>query len=184
MGLLSVLGLAARAVSGFLAPAAPAAARAVVPAAARVLPTLGRAAISPLALGVAGGVAGAALGEAAFGAPGVAAPPGLQAIVEAGGQVTSLSGGRFMAIAANGDMQVFNRMGMPVRPSLIIPAGTRLPGGATVVSIRQGGALIGITRRRRRRAFATEVRRVRSTIQGCRAVLSAAEKPRRRSAHA
>lgn len=188
MGLISFLGTLGKAAVGLLgaAPvAAPTIARTLaaptIAAAGRgILPALGRAAVSPLALGVAGGVTGAAIGEAVFG-DGAAVPTSLQQIQAEGGAVTPLSGGRFMAIAPNGDMQVFNRMGMPVRPSIIVPAGSRLPGGATVVSIRQGGALIGLTRRSRRRAFSTEVRRVRSTIQGCRAVLAAAEKPRRRS---
>lgn len=193
MGLISFLGTLAKGAVGLLGAgplgvgtgvaARTIAAPTIAGGARAVAGAVGRAAVSPLGLGVAGGVAGAALGEAAFGGPGAVAPAGLQAIVEAGGAVTPLSGGRFMAIAPNGDMQVFNRMGMPVRPSIIVPAGSRLPGGATVVSIRQGGALIGLTKRRQRRAFATEVRKVRSTIQGCRAVLAAAEKPRRRSSH-
>lgn len=187
MGLISGILSVGRALIGGLgaAPVGAAATRAVTTTAARgLLPALGRAAISPLAVGAAAGVAGAAVGEAIFADGGAAAiPSGLAQIQAEGGAVTPLSGGRFMAIAPNGDMQVFNRMGMPVRPSIIVPAGSRLPGGATVVSIRQGGALIGLTRRRRRRAFSTEVRKVRSTIQGCRAVLAAAEKPRRKSGH-
>lgn len=150
-----------------------------------------RAVTSPFGLGTAGGVLGGLLGGA-FGGNGAAAdgvvPGGVlpgsplgQALAAGGVQLTQLSGGRFMLTAENGDVQIFNRNGMPIRPQLIIPAGQRLPGGALVVSTRQNGALIGITKRRRRRAFRTEVRRVRSTIQGCRAVLAAAEKPRRRS---
>ncbi len=153
------------------------------------LARVGRAAIGPFGQSLAGGALGAAAitgfgGDGQVGAPGGAGIAGgsqLAAIVAGGGQPTPLAGGRFLVTAPNGDVQIFNRNGMAVRPQLIIPAGQRLPGGAVVVSTRQGGALIGITKRRARRAFSTEVRRVRRTIQGCRAVLSAAEKPKRRS---
>ncbi len=154
-----------------------------------LLPTIGRGLISPFGQSLAGGALGAAAitgfgggGEAPGGA-GIAGGSQLAAIVAGGGQPTPLAGGRFLVTAPNGDVQIFNRNGMAVRPQLIIPAGQRLPGGAIVVSTRQGGALIGITKRRRRVAFRTEIRRVRQTIQGCRAVLSAAEKPKRRSSH-
>lgn len=181
MGLVSLIGGALTAGARFLGIGATA----VGGAATRgLLPTLGRAAISPFVTGAAGGALGALAFAGGDGAAGPAAGSQLASAQAAGAQITTLSGGRFMAVAANGDVQLFNRNGMAIRPQLIIPAGQRLPGGALVVSTRQNGALIGITKRRRRTAFRTEIRKVRSTIQGCRAVLAAAEKPRRRSSHA
>jgi len=192
MGLISFLGgvatAAARAV-GIIAPAA-AATGAVVGRTA--LGTAGAIIRNPFVQSLAGGAGGVALaggfgGQAVtpgqVSAGGLGAGSQLAGAAAAGAQITELAGGRFMAVAANGDVQLFNRTGMALRPQLIIPAGQRLPGGALVVSTRQNGALIGITKRRRRRAFNTEIRRVRNTIRGCRAVLNAAEKPKRRSSH-
>lgn len=188
MGLISFLGGLATTVgraAGILAPAAVAtgavAGRTVLGTAGAIA---GRIAANPFAQSLAGGAAGVALaGGFGGGAPMGGAPNQLSAAGAAGAQITELAGGRFMAVAANGDVQIFNRAGAAIRPTLIIPAGQRLPGGALVVSTRQNGALIGITKRRRRRAFNTEIRRVRNTIRGCRAVLNAAEKPKRRSSH-
>lgn len=141
-----------------------------------------------LALPVGGAIAGGALFEAGAGLiggdGGVAQPAALQAIIESGGQVTTLSGGRTMAVAPNGDLQLFNRTGMPIRPTIIIPAGNRLPGGAVVVSTRNNGQLIGLTVRRRRKQFASEARRVRNVLSICRSIQSAAAPRKRRSSHA
>jgi len=146
---------------------------------------VGRAAISPLGQGLAGGFAGAGLGALAFDGGG-GAPAGLPggqlgAIIAAGGQPTSLSNGRFLVTAPNGDVQIFNRNGMPIRPTLIIPAGQRLPGGAVVVSTRNGGALIGVTIRRRRRRFGAEIRTVRRTVQAAQALVKLCQPTKRRS---
>jgi len=197
MGLVTFLGSALSAVGravGVLAPAAVGTGAVIGRTlGGTALATAGRIAANPFAQSLVGGAAGVALAGGFGGAPavpGIAGAAGIGAASQlagaqaAGAQITTLSGGRFMAVAANGDVQLFNRSGMAIRPSLIIPAGQRLPGGALVVSTRQNGALIGITKRRRRTAFRTEIRKVRSTIQGCRAVLAAAEKPKRRSSHA
>jgi len=185
MGLISFLGGVATAAGRAVGLIAPAATGAVTTGARTAIQLAGAAVRNPFAQSLAGGAAGVALaggfGGGAPAAPGVGSQ--LQTAVAGGGQMTALAGGRFMVTAPNGDVQIFNRTGMAVRPQLIIPAGQRLPGGSIVVSTRQGGALIGITRRRRRRAFGAEIRKVRSTIQGCRAVLAAAEKPKRRSSH-
>jgi len=149
----------------------------------RAAPALRRVAPGALALG--GAVAGGAAFEAgaqAFGGDGGAPMGGAaQQAIAAGGQATQIAGGRLMITAPNGDFQLFNRQGMPIRPSLIIPAGQRLPGGATVVSTRNGGQLIGITVRRRRRGFSGEVRRVRNVLQGCKAIERAARPTKRRA---
>jgi len=149
-----------------------------------LLQRAGAAAISPLAQGLAGGVAGAGLGSLAFGGDGAAAglPGGqLGAIIAAGGQPTALANGRFLVIAPNGDMQIFNRNGEPVRPTMIIPAGQRLPGGAVVVSVRNNGTLIGITKRRRRRRFGAEIRTVRRTVQAAQSLVKLCQPTKRRA---
>jgi len=107
----------------------------------------------------------------------------LASIVAAGGQPTPLAGGRFLVTAPNGDVQIFNRNGDPIRPQLIIPAGQRLPGGAIVVSTRQGGALIGITKRRRRKRFGAEIRNVRRTVAAANALVNLCKPTKRRSSH-
>jgi len=154
-----------------------------------ILSTLGRGAISPLAQGLAGGIAGAGLGSQFFGPGG--APAGaefdarmgsmLAQLQAQGAQVTPLAGGRSLVTAPNGDVQVFNRNGQAIKPTLIIPAGQRLPGGSVVVSTRQGGALIGITKRRRRRRFGAEIRNVRRTVQAANALVNLCKPKARRS---
>jgi len=208
MGLLSILGTAARGLLGGLAPTTAGVVPRIAGAATvatggsilgGALSTIGRAIISPFGQGLVGGGIGATL-AGGFGGDGAVAPAGgAFGFGAAGGQVlpgsplgmiqaqgipvTSLVGGRFMATAPNGDVQVFNRIGFPVRPSEIIPAGQRLPGGATVVSIRQSGGLIGVTKRRRRRSFAGEIQRTRRVLAGCRAIERACVPPKRRTSH-
>ncbi len=205
MGLISGLFSAGRALLGGLAPStAPRIAGAAAAAGGGgflggALSTIGRAVTAPLTGGFLGGGIAQAVGGL-FAGDGAVAPTGAPfAALGGGGQVlpgsplgmiqaqgipvSSLVGGRFMATAPNGDVQVFNRHGFPVRPSEIIPAGQRLPGGATVVSIRQGGGLIGVTKRRRRRSFAGEIQRTRRVLAGCRAIEKACVPPKRRSSH-
>jgi len=149
-----------------------------------ILSALGRGLISPVGQGLAGGIAGAGLGSAFFaggGGDGAMAGSQLAQIQASGGQVTPLAGGRFLAVAPNGDMQVFNRNGQAIKPTMIIPAGQRLPGGALVVSTRQNGALIGITKRRRRRRFGAEIRTVRRTVQAANALVNLCKPTKRRS---
>jgi len=165
-----------------------------------VLSTVGRAITSPLGGGLLGGGIGGALTSffggdepaagqvpglfGAAGAAGILPGSPLGQVQASGSPVMGLVGGRFLATAPNGDVQVFNRHGFPVRPSQIIPAGQRMPGGSTVVSVRQGGALIGITTRRKRRTFAGEINRTRHVLAGCRAIERAFKGPKRRgSAH-
>jgi len=145
------------------------------------------------ALGLTGAVAGGAAFEAGTGffdgggaplgsgAPGTFQTPQIASFIDAGAIPTALSNGRVMLTMPNGDVQIFSRNGMPVRPTIIIPAGQRLPGGAVVVSTRNGGALIGLTVRRRRRQFATEARKVRNVLSICKSIERAAA-PRKRRA--
>jgi len=146
------------------------------------LSTLGRVAANPFAQSIAGGAIGAgAISAFGGGGDGVAAGSQLSQIQASGGQVTPLAGGRFLATAPNGDVQVFNRNGQAIKPTMIIPAGQRLPGGAIVVSTRQGGALIGITKRRRRKRFGAEIRNVRRTVQAANALVNLCKPKARRS---
>jgi len=183
MGLLSGLLTAGRALFGGAAATVPGITR----AAGTALAPLGRAATSTFgqaAIGTGVGLAAGSLLNLGGGAVGPAPGGGVQAILAAGGQVIQqLTGGRVLGMAQDGSVATFTRDGKIVRPSRIIPAGEPLPAGARVVSISADRTRIGITLRRRRRAFSTEIRRVRNTIRGCRAVLSAAEKPKRRSSH-
>ncbi len=134
------------------------------------------------------GLAGGAVGAGAVGFFGGDEPDQLTQTMgvlgqvrASGGQVTRLANGQFMAIAPNGDMQIFNRNGEPRRPSMIIPAGQRLPGGSIVVATRNNGAQIGIVKRRRRRAFGTEIRRVRRTVQAANALVNLCKPAKRRA---
>jgi len=102
-------------------------------------------------------------------------------LVAAGAQPVPLASGRFMVTAPNGDMQIFNRSGQAVKPSMIIPAGQRLPGGAMVVSTRNNGALIGITKRRRRKRFGAEIRTVKRTVQAAQSLVKLCKPTTRRS---
>ena len=173
MGLVSALLGAGRFLLGAARPAAAAAARAA--------PVVGRAALTvpgQVAIGLGAG----ALGAAAFGGGGAAAPgTPLSMAVAQGSSVNEIAGGRFAVTAPNGDFQVFNRNGQPVRATQIVQAGTRMPGGATIVSVRQGGSLIGITRRRPRRRFGAEIRNVRRTVQDAQALVRLCQPKKRRA---
>jgi len=163
---------------GILAPAATTAAR----TGGGLLAGAGRVLASP----IGGTIAGFGIGSALFGGDGGVAAGGggqLQAIAEAGGQVTPLANGQFMAIAPNGDMQIFNRNGQPRRPSMIIPAGQPLPAGAIVVATRMNGAQIGIVKRRRRRRFGAEIVNVRDTVRAAQQLVNLCKPKARRSSH-
>jgi len=177
MGLLAGgLALLSR-VGGFLGRAAPA-----IGTGGGALARVGRAAIGPFGQGLAGG----AIGAGAFGAFGGDGGGGgggsqLAGLVASGAQPVELSGGRFMVTAPNGDVQIFNRSGNAIKPTLIIPAGQRLPGGSVVVSTRNGGSLIGITVRRRRKRFGAEIRTVRRTVQAAQSLVKLCKPTSRRS---
>jgi len=141
----------------------------------------GRAAIGPFGQSVAGGALGAGLIGFGGGGDGAAAGSQLATLVAAGAQPVPLASGRFMVTAPNGDMQIFNRSGMAIKPSIIIPAGQRLPGGALVVSTRNNGSLIGLTIRRRRKRFGAEIRTVKRTVQAAQSLVKLCKPTQRRS---
>jgi len=188
MGLASFLGSLGRGVVSAFTPAVAA----VAPVAGRIAPTIGRVAGRALqggagraALAASIGVGGVGVGALAFGgdAPGGAgAGNAVQAALGMGLQpIISTSGGGVLARTPEGATVLVGSNGRVKRPQVIIPSGQRLPDGATVVFISADGTQIGITKKRRRRAFVAEVRRVRRTIQGCRAVLQAASPSKRRA---
>jgi len=146
-----------------------------------LLSTVGRAAIGPFGQSIAGGALGAGLIGGFGGGGGGGDGSQLAGLVASGAQPVPLANGRFMVTAPNGDMQIFGRNGQAIRPTLIIPAGQRLPGGAVVVSTRQNGALIGIVTRRRRKRFGPEIRRVKQTVQAAQSLVKLCKPQTRRS---
>lgn len=179
MGLLAGgLALLSR-VGSFLTPTATAGATV---AGRGLLATAGRAAIGPFGQSIAGGAIGAGLiGGFGGGGDGAAAGSQLATLVASGAQPVPLASGRFMVTAPNGDMQIFNRSGQAIKPSIIIPAGQRLPGGAIVVSTRNNGSLIGLTIRRRRKRFGAEIRTVKKTVQAAQSLVKLCKPTSRRS---
>lgn len=170
----SALLSAGRSAISFLAPAAT---------------TAGRVLANPAVQGAAGATAASFL----FGGGGspvspvipqafAGMPPSSQLtqLAASGAQVTSLANGQFMAIAPNGDMQIFNRNGQPRKPTSIIPAGQRVPGGSIVVATRQNGAQIGVVKTRRRRRFAGELKRTKDVIMGARSLMNLCKPPTKR----
>ena len=150
----------------------------VAPAAARILPRVGTAiarGAAPLGLGVAGAFIGTSLaggGDAALG----------QSIIEQGGQVIRpLSGGRLLVRTPDGGIGIVTRMGRLVNPTVLVPSGGPVPPGGTLVSISADGGLIGFTIRRKRRPFASELRRVRSVLSSVNALHRSMQPRKRRS---
>jgi len=175
MGLISAGVALATRLGGLFGRAAPALATG-----GGALARAGRFAVGPFGQGLAGG----AIGAGAFGAFGGGDGGGgsqLAQLVASGAQPVPLANGRFMVTAPNGDMQIFGRNGQAIKPTLIIPAGQRLPGGAIVVSTRNNGSLIGIVTRRRRKRFGPEIRRVKQTVQAAQSLVKLCKPQTRRS---
>jgi len=137
----------------------------------------GRTAVSTArAVGVLG--AGTAVGIGAAAAVGGLA----DAITQQGGQVIrTLSGGRLLVRTPDGGIGIVTRMGRLVNPTVLVPAGSGVPPGGTLVSISGDGALIGFTIKRKRRPFASELRRVRSVLSSVNALHRSMQPKKRRS---
>jgi len=152
--------------------------------------TAGRVLSNPLVQGGIGGAAGSLFfGGGASPQPVIPQPfsgggmggSNLAAMQAAGAQITELANGQFMAVAPNGDMQIFNRAGNARRPTAIIPAGQAVPGGSTVVATRNNGSQIGVVKKRRRKRFAAELNRTKNMIKASREILNlCAPKPRKK----
>lgn len=135
-------------------------------------------ATSPTARGaaiIAGGTA-AGIGLAAGGGALVDAIRG-----QGGDVIRPLSGGRLLVRTPDGGIGVVTRMGRLVNPTVLIPAGSMVPPGGNLVSISADGALIGFTIKRKRRPFASELRRVRSVLSSVNALHRSMQPKKRRS---
>lgn len=148
--------------------------------------TVGRLAANPLVQGVAG----VGIGSAIFGgaSPQPVIPQAfsggggnqLAAMQASGAQITSMANGQFMAVAPNGDMQIFNRNGMARRPTAIIPAGQAVPGGSIVVATRNNGSQIGVVKKRRRKRFATELNRTKDMVKSAQQLVALCQPKKRK----
>ncbi len=152
MALIQAIGSVARGIGRFFGLGG---------AAGAVTGRIGRAARA-VAPGVAGGAA-FELGARAFdGDDGFDVP---------GDPISMLTRGRTITRLEDGSIATFTREGRLVRPNLIVPFGQKLPRNfSNVVSISGDGRLIGVTIRRPRRRFASELRRVRNVIRSAQAI--------------
>jgi len=74
----------------------------------------------------------------------------------------------------DGSRVLVSRQGKPMKAQLFLPAGAKLPGGATVVSVSPDGMLFGIRRGRKRRpAFKTEIDTCKTTIAAAKSLVKA-----------
>lgn len=130
----------------------------------RVLGGLG--AVAPAAAGgVAGGLGFSAI-SSLFGGGG-AAPAQISA---------PQTGQRGFVQLQDGSRILVSAAGVPVRAQLFLPAGAKLPGGATIVSVSPDGSLFGVRRGRRKRpAFKTEIETCKSTISAAKSLVKAAK---------
>jgi len=172
----SLFGRAAAAVGRFFGTGAAVTAGAIGRPAVRAA---GRVLTGPTAravgLGTAGGFLGASFADGGGG--GLA-----QAIEEQGGQaIRPLAGGRLLVRTPDGGIGIVTRMGRLVNPTVLVPSGGAVPPGGTLVSISADGALIGFTIRRKRRPFASELRRVRSVLSSVNALHRSMQPRKRRS---
>ncbi len=163
MPIIQSLIAGARALFGLAAPAAGAAARVAARPAVRAGATI--AAGTALGIGVAAG--GGAL---------------VDAITAQGGDVIRpLAGGRLLVRTPDGGIGVVTRMGRLVNPTVLIPVSSPIPAGGSLVSISADGSLVGFTIKRKRRPFASELRRVRSVLSSVNALHRAMQPRKRRS---
>jgi len=134
----------------------------------RVLGGVGSAtrALAPAAAGGAAAGLGFSAISSFFGGGG-GAPA--QVAAQATGQrgfVTLEDGGRILVSA----------QGRPIRATFFLPAGAKLPGGSTIVSVSPDGSLFGVKRGRRKRpAFKTEIDTCKTTIAAAKSLVKAAK---------
>jgi len=174
MGLVS-LGRAifqgGRAVAGRLFAGPPPALTAGAPEAAVAV---GRRLLAPAVAGGAGLGLGGFLGSlfGGGGANGAVAPVGAAPMLPA----ARGAGGSTFVTLDDGSRVLMSPSGNVARPQLFLPAGAKLPAGATIVSISPGGDLFGIRRRRKRRTFAGEIDRCRASVSAARGLIKAVGK--------
>jgi len=77
----------------------------------------------------------------------------------------------------DGSRILVSKSGVPQRAQLFLPAGTKLPAGATVVSVSADNSLFGIRKARRKRpAFETEVKSCLETVGAAKRLITAVKK--------
>ena len=126
-----------------------------------------RSAIIPTAGGIAGGAAGAGLFSSLFG--GGAQQP----TVPTGGvgsQMMRLNDGSQVLVSSSGKI---------ARSQVFLPAGAKLPAGATVTFVSADATLFGIRKKRHRKRFATEIHNVLHTVNDAKALVAAVEKKKK-----
>jgi len=173
MGLVS-LGRAifqgGRAVAGRLFAGPPAALTAGAPEAAVAV---GSRLLRPAVAGGAGLGLGGILGSIFGGGGGNGAmAPAPAGIRPAGTQAL----GSFFVTLDDGSSVLTNPNGSVSRPQLFLPAGAKLPAGATIVSINPDATVFGIRRKRRTRQFGAEIDRCKATIRAADSLISAVRK--------
>lgn len=121
--------------------------------------------------GGARAIAPAVAGGAAFQA-------GLNLVTSGGGAVAAAAGpgGSRMVRLEDGSQILVSAQGRPARAQLFLPAGSKLPSGATVVSVSADGNLFGIRKARRKRSFQGEIDRSKAAIQSARSLLTVCSK--------
>jgi len=162
----------ARAIGGrFFGAGPPAALTAGAPEAAV---SVGRRLFAPAVAGGAGlglgGILGSIFGGGGVNGAAAAAPMALPAARGAGGST-------FVTLD-DGSRVLVSPSGVVARPQLFLPAGAKLPAGATIVSISPGGDLFGVRRRRKRRSFAGEIERCKTAVKAADSLISAVRKKR------
>jgi len=167
-----IFARAAAAVGRFFGGRAVAAARPLVQRAGGIV--TGPAARN-IALGAGAGFLGSSF--AGGGGDGLA-----ESIEQQGGSlIRPLAGGRFLVQTPDGGVGIVTRAGRLVNPTVLIPAGSPVPPGGTLVSMSADGSLIGFTIRRKRRPFASELRRVRSVLSSVRSLHNSMMPKKRRT---
>jgi len=153
--------------------------RALLSGAARGLGIGGTAASLPAIGGLSriGQIAATAAPSIGFGAVGA----GLANLfgIGAGGApaaAPAATGQRQFVQLQDGSMVLVGRNGVPIRAQLFLPAGTKLPAGATVVSVSPGATLFGIRKRRSRKTFQGEITRCKTVISDAKSLVKAVQK--------
>jgi len=140
---------------------------------------------APLATGAGGGAAaGGLLAAARTLAPSLiagAAGAALPSLFGFGGgaaaaPVAAPGAARQMVQLGDGSMVLVSRQGIPIRAQLFLPAGAKLPAGATVVSVSPGATLFGIRKRRARKTFQGEITRCKTVISDAKSLVKAVQK--------
>jgi len=134
----------------------------------------GRGLLSSIATGLGFGAGFEAIG-AVFGGDG-----GGNGVIAGGGggaQIAEASASARFVELEDGSRVLVSKSGRAMRAQLFLPAGTKLPAGATVVSVNADNSLFGIRKARRKRpAFETEVKSCLETVGAAKRLITAVSK--------